>query len=412
MAGLQHITHGGRDSWRIRFYVNGKQRTIGLGSLDERGAKDAKENIEHLIERHELGRSPEKPTMRWLESVTDELHGKLSAYGLCQPRIIRDLPRTVVAYMREYIKQKKTWKKPANYKQAVDKLERFLGRDIPLDALTKGEVVRWQEWMINTLGHSANTAGQHVKRCKQIFEAAVDDELVLRNPFKKVPINLESDESKNRSISLDDSKALLDACPDQEWRVLFALVRFGGLRCPSEVLAMRWTDLNWDRNRLKAKTPKTERYAGKGEKILPIWPELRTELSDLHSLVQPGIECAADAYIIQRYRHTEQNLRTQLHRICDRAGCERWPKPFMNMRSTRRTELENSGKFANHVLNAWFGHGAAVAEKHYLRVVEENFEQAAEYTASAVALPVATSEGQPEPHRASKKQKHPGKTRV
>ena len=37
--------------------------------------------------------------------------------------------------------------------------------------------------------------------------------------------------------------AILEACPDQEWRTLFALVRYGGLRCPSEVLKLKWSDI-------------------------------------------------------------------------------------------------------------------------------------------------------------------------
>ncbi len=55
---------------------------------------------------------------------------------------------------------------------------------------------------------------------------------------------------------------------------------------------------------------------------------------------------------------------------------EKWPKPFMVLRATRRTELERAG-FKNHVLNEWFGHSGAIAQEHYLQVTESDFEQAA-----------------------------------
>ncbi len=54
----------------------------------------------------------------------------------------------------------------------------------------------------------------------------------------------------------------------------------------------------------------------------------------------------------------------------------RWPKPFIALRASRRTELERSGSFANHVLNEWFGHSAEVADTYYLQVTEEDFTAA------------------------------------
>ena len=59
---------------------------------------------------------------------------------------------------------------------------------------------------------SSNTAGQHVKRCRQMMKQAIDDRLIESNPFKGIKIDLRSDTSKNRFI--DDAKAvlILNAC--------------------------------------------------------------------------------------------------------------------------------------------------------------------------------------------------------
>jgi len=38
---------------------------------------------------------------------------------------------------------------------------------------------------------------------------------------------------------------MLDACPDAEWRLIFALARLGGLRVPSEILCLTWGDIHW-----------------------------------------------------------------------------------------------------------------------------------------------------------------------
>ena len=38
--------------------------------------------------------------------------------------------------------------------------------------------------------------------------------------------------------------------PDNQWRRLFALCRFGGLRCPSEPLVLRWDDVDWEHDKI------------------------------------------------------------------------------------------------------------------------------------------------------------------
>ena len=186
-----------------------------------------------------------------------------AAYGLCEPLERVKAPRKLLAFFEHYIDSRSDWKKPANYKQAVAKLKSYLGHDVALGALTQAQVEKWQRWMIGE-GMSPNTAGQNVKRCRQMMREAVKAKLVTENPFEGVKIDLSSDKSKNRFIDAATASEVLEGCPSQEWRVLFALSRYGGLRCPSEVLSLKWNDIHWDKNRFKVTAPKTERY-GKGE---------------------------------------------------------------------------------------------------------------------------------------------------
>lgn len=404
MADLRRVEYGGRDCWRLRVYIRKKRETIGLGSMDDADAEIAKSHIEHLVEVMHRDRPPDKKTTRWLDDLSSDVFDRLAELGLVEPRAIQDHPRTVVAFMRAYIVSRTDWKKSVNHKQSVDHLEAYLGRDVPLRALTKGDADRFHRWMMEKRKLSPNTAGQHIKRCRQMMRSAVDDRLIEMNPFQGIRIDLRSDKSKNRFISEADAKALLACCPDQEWRVLFALARYGGLRCPSEVLALRWSDIAWDRGRFKVRSSKTEK-AGKAERIVPLFPELREELDALFAQVQPGMMVPANAYVIQSYRCTEVNLRKALLSIADLAGVERWPKPFMALRSSRRTELERSKRFANHVLNAWFGHTEKIADEHYLQTTEDDYKEA---TDSVIPL-VIPSLGNQESPKVIKKSKNPGK---
>ncbi|HBE67464.1 MAG TPA: hypothetical protein DDW52_04875 [Planctomycetaceae bacterium] len=221
-------------------------------------------------------------------------------------------------------------------------------------------------------GLSGNTAGQNVKRCRQMVRHAVKLGIASRNPFESVDIDLDSDQAKNYDIPHDDSLAILEACPDQEWRTLYSLVRWGGLRCPSEVLNLRWADISWDRGRFKVTSPKLARYKNKKERIVPLFNEVRQELEALREVQQARKPDKSAQYVIQRYRDSETNLRTTFQKICDRAAVPRFPKPFMNCRQTRRNEMEKAG-WRDAVLNAWFGHGKGTAAKYYSRATEEEY---------------------------------------
>jgi integrase len=162
---------------------------------------------------------------------------------------------------------------------------------------------------------------------------------------------------------------VIAACPDAEWRLIFALSRYGGLRCPSEHLALRWGDIDWERNRMRVPSPKTEHHPGGESRIVPIYPELRPYLEEVWEQAKPGTE-----YVITRYRETNVNLRSRLLDIIWSAGIKEWPKLFQNLRSTRQTEL--SEKFPAHVVCKWMGNSKPIADRHYLQTTEAHFARA------------------------------------
>ncbi len=44
---------------------------------------------------------------------------------------------------------------------------------------------------------------------------------------------------------------------------------------PSEVLSLRWSDIDLDRGRMSVHEPKVEHHEGRGLRSCPIFPELR-----------------------------------------------------------------------------------------------------------------------------------------
>ena len=51
-----------------------------------------------------------------------------------------------------------------------------------------------------------------------------------------------------------------------------------------------------------------------------------------------------------------------------------WPKVFQNLRASRENELMQV--YPAHVVMEWIGHTASVAQSHYLKVTDDDFERA------------------------------------
>ncbi len=90
---------------------------------------------------------------------------------------------------------------------------------------------------------------------------------------------------------------------------------------------------------------------------------------------------------------TKSNLGTGLARILKGAGIKQWPRLFVNLRSTRRTELGD--EFPSHIVDAWMGHSAKVADKHYKQVTDNHFELGAKFGSHTLTDTVAV----PPPHK-------------
>ena len=170
--------------------------------------------------------------------------------------------------------------------------------------------------------------------------------------------------------------------------MIFALSRFGGLRCPSEHLALRWQNIDWAQSRITVWSPKTEGHEGKELRLMPLFPELLPILMEAFEKAEPGSE-----FVNTRYRCPTTNLRTQFLKILSRAGVTPWPKLFHNLRSSRQTELCDS--HPAHVVSAWLGNSVVIAQNHYLQVLPSHFDSAVAPDVAAANLRSAQIKNKP-----------------
>ncbi len=253
----------------------------------------------------------------------------------------------------------------------------YLGADKPLGEITPGNADSYKMHLVSK-GLAPMTVRKRLQFAKMVFRAMVRRKLIVANPFDDVSVKATMALGRQRFITREETDRLLAACPNVDWRVIVSLCRFGGLRCPSEVLSVTWRDVDWDRRRVRVPSPKTEHHPGKASREIPLFPELAAALSEAFDAAPEGTVYIVDV----RMRKSAQgpagwrncNLRTTFEKIVRRAGLEPWPRLFHNLRASRETEL--CERFPLHVVASWLGNTPTIAQRHYLQTTEQHFQQA------------------------------------
>ena len=364
--------------------LNGRRETISLGRVTQRQAERVRDFIEDLRLARRSNTAPPPATAEWVGNLPAVMHERLARVGLMPPRERRDCP-TLGQWLDGYI-DGRTDAKPATrtvWGHTRRNLVDFFGKDKPIDAITPGDADRWRLHLIEH-GLADNTVRRRCGIAKQFFNFAKRKRVLADNPFADLKTLVQGNRKRDYFVTLAEAQKVLDACPDAEWRLIFTLARFGGLRCPSEILALTWDDIHWAEGRFTVHSPKTEHYSGGESRVVPLFSELLPHVREVFELAEPGAK-----YVITRYRRSNQNLSTQLRRIIRRAGLKPWPKLYQNLRATRETELAE--RWPEHVVCSWIGHSSAVARKHYLQVTEAHFR-------AASALHPALQQARPQGH--------------
>jgi integrase len=349
-----------------------KRHSIRLGKCDQRTAEGVKLHVERLAGAKKTGMPIHVDTINWLASIGDELHARIARSGLTSPRQtaangILTLGKMVDAYIDRRKVDMKPWS-ITTLKQARDKLVGFFGADKPVAEITVADALDFKRHLCAQ--HSAAYVAKIVLRARQFFKDAVDGELLLRSPFSKVKAGTQKNPQRLRFVSRAVIDKAIAHAPDIEWKLIIAFARYGGVRVPSEILALRWNDVLWEQSKILIRASKTEHHVGKESRLIPLFPELKSYLLQAFEQAEDGA-----VYVITRYRNPSVNLRTQFLRILAKAGIEPWPKLFQNLRSSRQTELTEA--WPAHVVCAWIGNSEVVARDHYLQITDEHFAKAA-----------------------------------
>jgi integrase len=265
-------TRGAYTVYALRFPAYGKRRYVTLGSAADGWTRErAEAELRHVMADVERGiwRPPAPAPV--VELREDETFHEFAS--------------------RWWQAKRRELKSETDYKwRLTDHLLPFL-KDAPMSSFSGKQGIRlvdaYREHKVAEGNLSPASIDKALTLLRQILEAALEEEVIDRNPMRVNPKRRRLRVRKAQRRYLDRAEqitALLDAAGDLDRearpdrrnisrRALLAVLVFGGLRI-TEALALRWRDVDLPGGRLRLQDAKTDA----GVRDAPILPALRDEL--------------------------------------------------------------------------------------------------------------------------------------
>jgi len=327
VSSLRKIKTKTGEGWRIEIVLNGDRKSIFLGKTNKKAAETIQSRVDQIQSCNLAGLSYPADVSQWLGTVGDDLHDKISKIGLVSARQAVKLADQLERYIKTFSggKESSTLEK---WGYDRDRLKMFFGADKDIKTITRSDCESYKSWLYNERRMADSTVGRAIRNARMFFTAWVRDGILSRNPFDGVKSSNAIDESRNQYVSVDTVKLAMEYCPDAEWRAIFALARFGGLR-PGEIFVLKFDAIKWERDTIIVTSPKTKRHVGGGQREIPIFPELRPYLLDAAESARDGA-----IHVLDRLRERATgkaktpNLGKIVNDILEKAGIPKWSKPL------------------------------------------------------------------------------------
>lgn len=345
---------------------SGQAKHITLGKIDRRYAEALKVKVEDLVSASIHGHAPTDETCRWLAGRDERLYTKLSDAGL----VPRRETATLSEVLDRYIEDREGELKPESIRklnQTRTKLLEYFDPSTPVRKITEQDAALWRR-SLKDQGLSEAVVKTHSGNAKTMVADAVKRKAIPENPFAGLKSG--STPSKySRYITPEEIQSVIKACPNPEWRLLFGLARYAGLRVPSETHLLTWSDVDFERCRLRVRSPKTERYEGHDERLVPIDPRLMALLQDRFTWCPEG-----EARLVTI--NGKGAFVRPVRKIWAKANVKPWERLWQTLRSS--CEKEWAMTHPQYAVSKWIGHSITVSGRHYANdVPDELFDRAA-----------------------------------
>jgi integrase len=366
MSSITQTKNGG---YNLQFFINCDRYTMYLSRKYSRAmATRTKEVVDTLLHCQLNMTQPPRQVVAWIESAPLRLQNSLRRAGLIE--MVK--PVTCYEMIEQWIAENSADKSKGSkrvYKYMAIRLYDRIDKDVLANQITPKDIQLLRDDLLKSFKNT--TAYKTLQFFQSCFTLAIKRKQIAESPILDIGVSNKPSRDDDRVIKVAEYRRLLEACNDNQWRVIIALARVGGFRCPSEAMTLRWSDVQFDKNIVVIRSPKTKRHKGGEGRVIPMFAELREELERLYFDPNYG---SRDYVITLFSRKKEVYLGSRFNSISRRAGLGIIRNPFDNMRTTRSNEINRL--FGSDLENAWIGHSDPTRKKYYYMQAENDIEKA------------------------------------
>lgn len=341
--------------------VDGKKRNIYLPVGTSKAGKDKfKSFAKKLILHQKANLDLSDSDIKYLLSLSNEYKEKLKLLGIK----FKDDDAgkyALCVVVNEFIEEKTledlSYSTQDKYEKVSARLIKFFGKEKDIRDITFADGKKFFRFLVDEEGLAANSSARRSSGyASTIFINARKIGLISINPFDDVDKNAQPNEDKHFYINAEITNKLFDVINNDEDKLRFVLMRFLGLRCPSELNLLKWSDFDFQKGMVTIRSPKlkkTKKYIRRCPFNLPdVLPIVKEAFSkrktDYENVVAPV---------------ANENLRARVEHWCGAAGLKLWPDLLQNFRRSAVTDACET--WESHVVAAYFGHDEAISKKHY-----------------------------------------------
>ncbi len=286
MATINNRPNGHR--WIQFTGLDRRRYTLRLGKVSKKVAIEVQRRVETLLAVKLSGAVLDAGTAEWLSQTDGAIRERLVKLGLADPRATQV---TLGDWIEQFLDEKTNVKKSTlgTYDKPKANLIDYFGADRLLSSITPGDAEAWRNWVAsssnkrdeNRTSLAESTVRRRTGQAKQFFTAAVKRGLIPSNPFEELRSTVHANEARQHFVTRETIDAVIAAVPDAQWRAIIALARYGGLRMPSEMISLKWEDIDFAAGKMVLRSSKTAHHRSGGRRVCPLFPELRPYLEDL-----------------------------------------------------------------------------------------------------------------------------------
>jgi integrase len=381
-----------KDSGGYRLFVtraDGSRASLRLLSLGIHGRREAEE-LRRTLHALVAMRCAAVP-------LDDAIQAQIGSFSPRLRSFLEDtefLPRTVRQptlheYMATFTKRKAVAVKVSTMRvfgRTIQRGMEFFTPEETLATVTADRAVEFRKWLSQTSGRRRRPLAEATirKTCaimSEVFTAATREGLIRENPFLVARIKkcVQPNRSREYFVTREETARLLASCMDSEERLMVGLARFAGLRMPSEIVSLRWTDFDLGARTLIIRSPKTAHHSNGGIRKVPVFPIV-------FRLLQEKLADSPDSEYLLPALRLHPSLSTRMRRVIRESGITDYPRAMHNLRLSCISEWVLADRRDLVTVAEWAGHSIQVMTAHYLKQINAD-------SASKAALEAAAPSG-------------------